>query len=362
MSLIFQQQVPAASLHTLSLQGTAHTLVDLESLDDIPHVIEHAAANNLKIIPLGEGSNLVFPKRSPVLWLRAQFKHIEIVEETNDTVLVKAGAGLNWHHWVSYCLDQGWHGLENLALIPGCVGAAPIQNIGAYGVELDQFVDSVETVCIKAFDDKKPGDKLSFSREQCVFSYRDSIFKKALKDKVLVTAIFFRLTKVFKPDIRYKALDVFFNKQVNFNSKNLTAKQLFDAVVSIRRQRLPDVNASPNAGSFFKNPIVSVKKAESLRKQYAQIPIFEAGPAYGAESRKLSAAWLIEKAGLKGYESKGIQMSDQHALVLINTSAKQTAPAARSTSGEVIEMSNHVIATVYKHFGIQLTPEPRIHF
>ena len=395
MLLEFKEMLPAKALHTLALEGIAKALVDLTSLDDIAKVITYASQKKLKIVPLGSGSNLVFPKSADVLWLRPRFSQIDSIEENKHSVRLNVGAGVNWHEFVSYCVGQGWHGLENLALIPGTVGAAPIQNIGAYGVEIEQFIESVEIVSLASNSlTKKVLEHKTISHRECQFAYRDSVFKHDLKDKVLVTAVNFRLQKGFTPNLNYAELKEYF-ETTNINSiakeksvversdiekpvvekcvvakntpeKNVleksntycdSAKKLFDAVVAIRQQKLPAPDLCPNAGSFFKNPLVSIEKVDALKKQHPTIPSFNMPGDY--DHKKLSAAWLIQTSGLKGFENKGIKVSDKHALVLENVSQNHNR---QSTADDVLEMVKHIQDKVQQNFAVKLEVEPRIRF
>ncbi len=348
MTARFQSQVSAASLHSMRLSGVAHTVVDLNSFEDLSTVVDYARKSTLHIVPLGEGSNLIFPEQAKILWLRPMFKQVEAVRENDNSVWVTVGAGVRWHDFVSYCLDQRWHGLENLALIPGTVGAAPIQNIGAYGVEVDSFIDSVQSITIDS-----RAEVITRSVDECGFSYRDSIFKRSLKDKELVTAVCFRLQKSFTPNLSYAALNEYLIKQGL--SDEPTAQQVFSAVVAIRQQRLPNPSTTPNAGSFFKNPIVSNDIAQTLKNAYIALPAHDVGHGM----KKLSAAWLIDNAGLKGFAINSIKISAQHALVLVNESSSSEKNKG-ATAGDVLKVANYVQDRVKEKFGVDLEPEPRM--
>jgi len=282
---------------------------------------------------LGEGSNTLFiDENSPVI-IKPNFKGIKITETANDYI-VQAGCSENWHELVCYCVDNGINGLENLALIPGSLGAAPVQNIGAYGVELSDFCSSVLW-----FDliHKKP---IMLDREDCAFAYRESIFKNALKNKGLIVEVTLTIPKNWQANLSYQGL--------NTLSENSTARQVMDKVIALRMAKLPDPKKLPNAGSFFKNPIVDQAKFETLGRQFESIPHYKQENG----NIKLAAAWLIDQAGLKGYRKNGVGVHQDQALVLVNVSSV--------TGQSLVDLALYIQKVVKEKFAIVLEPEVRL--
>ncbi len=324
------------NLNTFGVDARAALRIDIEREEDI---LELPSFNPDADLLLGGGSNILLIGDVPgnVLINRIRGRHL--VDSNADTAVIEIGAGENWHETVKWTLDQGFYGLENLALIPGCAGAAPIQNIGAYGVELASRVESVTT-----WDMKKrcwqviPG-------EECGFSYRDSRFKSDEPHRYLITSLSLRLDREFRPRLSYKGLS---DELEGINPESLEAKDVFETVIRIRSTRLPDPARVGNAGSFFKNPVIREDTAQKLITSYPGIPHW---PAEHGRI-KLAAAWMIEYCGLKGYTDGPAGVSEQHALVLINlggASGKQIQAVAR-----------HVSETIFNEFGVELEPEPRI--
>jgi UDP-N-acetylmuramate dehydrogenase len=282
---------------------------------------------------LGEGSNTLFVEDNTPVMIKPEFLGIK-VEENNDYYDVHAACGENWHKLVCFCIEQGINGLENLALIPGSVGAAPVQNIGAYGVEVADFIESVTW-----FDFKKNKSVL-LSKEQCEFDYRASIFKKNLKNKGIITHVTLRFPKCWQGKMSYQGL--------NCLPQNSKAVDIMNAVITIRNSKLPDPKVIPNAGSFFKNPIISAEQFSLLKSTHPEIPHYpqENGTI------KLAAGWLIEASALKGYKMNGAAVHDKQALVLTNPN---------SASGESIKnLAAFVQRKVYDRFAISLQPEVRM--
>jgi UDP-N-acetylmuramate dehydrogenase len=279
-----QQHIDLKPFNSFGVSSHAHYLADIQQAADLPEVLEFAHQRQLPVQLLGGGSNILFTGDFPGVVLHMNSRGIECVTETEDAVVVRAAAGENWHHFVSKCLNKGWYGLENLALIPGTVGAAPIQNIGAYGVELEQFFVELE-----AFDIAS-GDLRKFSREQCEFAYRDSIFKQASQQQV-VLSVSLQLSKRPAPNLSYQAL------RQELAAAQATPRQVFDAVCKIRREKLPDPAYLGNAGSFFKNPVVSRQKYAALQAEHADLPCY---PSDSEDFVKIPAAWLLDAAGWTG--------------------------------------------------------------
>ena len=340
-----QHDVDVSSLHTLALKGTADNFVDVESIEQAQQVLRSASSGRYDIIPFGDGSNLVFPSSGNYLWTRISNKGIRLLSEDQNSVLVEVMAGENWHELVMYCCERSWHGLENLALIPGRVGAAPIQNIGAYGVEVSEFIATVKGLNIVS------GDPFELSARDCRFAYRDSVFKREKRDQCMITSVVFTLSKTFAPHCDYPSLREEL-LQSGVQQESMSAEQLISAVVSIRQRKLPDPAISPNAGSFFKNPIVDAGRFDHIRGRFPSAPAFESGDQF-----KLPAAWLIEQAGLKGFSSGALSMSERHALVLVH----DLGSGERCDASAVSCFARKIIDGVFEQFGVTLEPEPRFY-
>jgi len=285
---------------------------------------------------LGGGSNLLLLGHIPLTFLQADIQGIDY-QDDGDGVTVTAGAGVNWHELVLDSLEQGYSGLENLSLIPGNVGASPIQNIGAYGVELEQLFISLHAV------DLYSGEKRIFTYDDCQFGYRDSIFKNELRGRYMITQV---TLKLFKPHKNSKLVLTYGPlKELADNSEELTAKDVSNEVIKIRQSKLPDPDKLGNAGSFFKNPVVDQQQFQELQQGFPDI----VGYVLNGGQVKLAAGWLIDQAGLKGYRQGNAGVHQQQALVLVNH--------GNATGTEIIRLAGHVRDTVYKKFAVRLEPE-----
>jgi UDP-N-acetylmuramate dehydrogenase len=329
------------ALNTFGVEAQAQFLVSCRSMDALRLMLKDIKDANDPLLVLGDGSNVLFTKNWEGVVLLPQIPGLEQLPSPGSHALVRVGAGENWHRFVDWSLKQGLSGLENLALIPGTVGAAPMQNIGAYGVELQEFVHQVEAVDCATMESR------TFSHAECEFAYRDSFFKGRGKGKYIITHVHFRLPRDEQLKLSYAGIReelALLKAQVN-----PTARDVFKAVVQLREKKLPDPTEYGNAGSFFKNPVVSAEDAARISAEVSGFSYFPSGHQGRA---KLSAAWLIEKADLKGHSVGGAQVSKQHALVLINRK--------RATGAEIWQLANVVIDTVKARFGVQLEPEPLI--
>ncbi|MGK2233337.1 MAG: UDP-N-acetylmuramate dehydrogenase [Colwellia sp.] len=281
---------------------------------------------------LGEGTNSLFCQEHAPTIIKPSLMGIEITESDKD-FKVKVACGQNWHEFVLFCLNKGIFGLENLALIPGSVGAAPVQNIGAYGIEVSNFIDYV------AWFDFAEQKEINFSNEECRFGYRESIFKQALNGKGIITHVNFKFTKAWQPENRYHGL--------NDLPTPVTPQAIMSKVIQLRQAKLPEPKELPNAGSFFKNPIVTEAVFKHLHHQYPTMPYYlqENGAI------KLAAGWLIEQSGLKGIRQRGVGVHENQALVIINYESKQ---------GEnIVALSVYIQEKVMAKFNIKLVPEVR---
>jgi UDP-N-acetylmuramate dehydrogenase len=326
--------------NTLALQARAQAFVTVTTEAELLAALKLAREQQLPVVVLGEGSNVVFAGDIDVLVIQQRMKGIEVLALGDDSVRLRVAAGESWHALVQWTLAQGYFGLENLALIPGTVGAAPIQNIGAYGVELQASLLQVHAR--KIADDTI----LTLANEACEFGYRDSIFKHRLQDQLVITAIDLQLSRCPAVHIRYPALASYFAEHHDIDA---TPQAVFDAVVSIRRSKLPDPAQVPNAGSFFKNPIVANQFIAQLLETFPALPSFPQPDG----SVKVSAAWMIDRCGWKGFRRGDAGVHAQHALVLVNYG---------SANGEqLLALADEIAASVLDTFGVPLEIEPRVY-
>lgn len=325
--------------NTLRLPSRARFFAAPENAGELRALLNTVTARNLPLMVLGGGSNVVFAGDFPGLVLQPAIRGIECIGETAEHYLVEAQAGEPWHGFVQYCLSCNWYGLENLSLIPGTVGASPIQNIGAYGVEITDRFHSLTALEIAT------GRTQVFSHEDCRFAYRESIFKQELRDRYIIESVRFLLHK--KPAVKTAYGDI----QQELMAKGIdlpTPQQVAAAVIAIRTRKLPAPAMLANAGSFFKNPLVPVAVLEDLRARFPEIV------AYPQEGEaKLAAGWLIEKAGWKGRAIGPVGTYDKQALVLVNH--------AGATGADVLAVASAIQKAVLDLFGVQLEMEPRIY-
>lgn len=326
------------SLNTLAVPASAAYFSVVASLEEAKQAIQQ----RLKVLPLGEGSNIAFAGDYDGLVIKNQISGIELLEDKPASVTIEVGGGENWHALVTHCLEMGWHGMENMALIPGTVGAAPIQNIGAYGVELSSVFESLSYLPINKFEEVAIR---VLDHAACQFGYRDSVFKNALRDKALVTSI--RLTLSKKPEINSSHPALL--KYLQAKKLAATPKNVYTAVCAIRDGKLPNPASIPNAGSFFQNPVVSAETFEALSERFNLMPNYPMPDG----NKKLAAAWLIEQVGWKGKQCDSTGMHASQALVLVNP--------ARANGERVLEVAHQVAHSVHEQFGVQLEIEPRIY-
>nr|WP_269449289.1 UDP-N-acetylmuramate dehydrogenase [Grimontia celer] len=318
--------------HTFGIDVQAKAIIEAQSAEDFIKIWRDRA-DEPKIV-LGEGSNLLFCEDFDGIVILNRLKGIDVEETASHWHLHVAG-GENWHHLVKWTVEQGMPGLENLALIPGLVGSAPIQNIGAYGVELNERCEYVDVLMLET------GEVIRMGAGACEFGYRDSVFKRELKDKAIILAVGFQLSKAWKPVIGYGALGDLASKD------DVSAKEVFDKVCEIRSEKLPDPNLLGNAGSFFKNPVVPKTQIKSLLADNEKIPSFEVSNS----EVKLAAGWLIDQCGLKGKSVGGASVHDKQALVLVNSGG--------ATASDVVTLAKEVVDTVQQRFGVLLEHEVR---
>lgn len=325
------------ALNSFGLDVAARYMAEVSSVDALREVLggDHPWQNHMI---LGGGSNVLFTQNYDGLIIKNSIGGIEVTKEMDDEVLVKAGAGVVWHDLVMFCVDRGFGGIENLSLIPGCVGAAPMQNIGAYGVEVKDVFDQ-----LTAFDLNEKVER-AFSAEECEFGYRESVFKRKLKGQFLISSLQLRLSKKPKINTSYGAIDAELSAM---NVENPSIKDVSSAVISIRSSKLPDPAVLGNAGSFFKNPILPIEKVNALKKDFPDMPTYQF-----LDKMKVAAGWLIEHCGWKGKRIGNCGSHAKQALVLVNYGG--------STGGEIFKLSEQIQASVLEKFEIQLEREVNV--
>ncbi len=335
--LDIQENVSLQGFNTLALDVYARYFFEIENVEQIPNVFEFSDHHQLPVLILGGGSNVVITKNFPGLVLKISLSGIN-TKEHGDTVFVTAAAGENWHQLVTTCLRNGYYGIENLALIPGSVGAAPLQNIGAYGVELSDVLASVSGW------DREHKTWSDLSGDQCELAYRDSVFKRQRKDNFVITTVTLKLNKRALTKNTYQALQHSLDQQ---SISQPTPQQIADTVIAVRRSKLPDPAELANVGSFFKNPIVSCEQAKQLLKDFPSMVQYPQDNGV-----KLAAGWLLEQAGWKGKRIAGVGMHDQQSLVLINYD--------QGSGDDVIELAEAIKRDILDKFGVQLMIEPTV--
>jgi len=327
-----------SKLNTFGIYANAKFFAEVSTEAELMTLFNSEEFKNNKKIFLGGGSNLLLTRDWPGIVVLNKLKGIEIIREEENVVILRAMGGVVWHDLVEFASERGYWGIENLSLIPGSVGAAPMQNIGAYGAELRNTLVSVEAYEIDT------GQKKIFGRDECALRYRDSIFKNALRGKYFISAVTLELKKDGQPNTEYKILQDYLEKNKIIPK---SPKDLSDAVAAIRRSKLPDPKVIGNAGSFFKNVFVEQAALEKLKKDYPDISYFE------DEGRiKIPAAWLIERAGWKGYRQGNVGVHEKQALVLVNHGG--------ASGREILELAQKIIASVEEKFGLTLQPEVNI--
>ncbi|MGC4077600.1 MAG: UDP-N-acetylmuramate dehydrogenase [Rubrivivax sp.] len=334
-----ESRVSLREHNSFGLPAVARTLVRVRSEADVRRVVDHPEFGRAPKLILGGGSNLVLTRDVDAVVLKIEIEGRRLVAETEDAWIVEAGAGERWHDLVAWTLDQGLPGLENLALIPGTVGAAPVQNIGAYGVELKDRFHSLDVV------DLITGRSVTLDAAMCRFGYRDSIFKQDLAGKSVVTRVRLRLPKPWVPALGYLDLE---RKMAETGDTHPSARTIFDWVCAIRRAKLPDPAAIGNVGSFFKNPVVSAEQCRDIIDRDPEIVHYPLPDG----SVKLAAGWLIDACGWKGKSVGRAGVYERQALVLVNRGG--------ASGAEVVTLARAIQESVYGRFGIRLEPEPVI--
>lgn len=324
--------------NTFGIDVNARKFVEVTTVEELREVLKNMYASELFI--LGGGSNMLLTKDVDQTVLHINLKGREVVEESETEVVVQAMAGENWHEFVQYCIKNGFGGLENLSLIPGNVGTAPIQNIGAYGVEIKDTFENCKAMDLQTLQLK------TFTRDDCSFGYRDSIFKNEAKGKYIITSVSFRLSKKdHKLNTSYGAIDLFLEEK---GITNPSIDDVSQAVIEIRNSKLPNPRELGNSGSFFKNPVVTKEKLKTLQEQFPELPFY----VVDEKMVKVPAGWLIDRAGLKGYREGDAGVHKKQALVLVNY--------GNASGHDILNLSEKVRQQVWDMFGIEISPEVNI--
>lgn len=331
-----RENISLKALNTMGVDVKARYFCALHKLGGLKSVMQWKKEHpELPVLFLGGGSNMLFTQDYEGLVVHIQLKQREIIGTMGGYVYVRAGAGENWHDFVRWTVEQGYAGLENLSLIPGTVGAAPVQNIGAYGVEVKDCIEQVQAI------DWQSAEIRDFTLPECQFAYRDSFFKSVEPKRWLIASVTFKLP--VKPEWK---LD-YAGMQEQLEGKELTAENISDAVIAIRQSKLPDPAVIGNAGSFFKNPILPKSQWEQLKAAYPNLPSWEQESGV-----KTSAGWLIDQCGWKGQRDGDAGTYEKHALVLVNHGQAQ--------GKELWDFAQRIIASVEEKFGVTLEPEPSV--
>ena len=324
--------------NTFGIDVKAKTFISVETIEDLKTVLQKNYAEGLFI--LGGGSNMLLTRDIDSTVLHIGLKGKQIIKETEADVLIEINAGENWHEIVLWTLENNWGGFENLSLIPGNIGTAPIQNIGAYGTEIKDNLVAVKAINIQTLEIRE------FSNEECSFGYRDSIFKNKEKGKYIILSVTFKLKK--KEHLVKTNYGTIAQALEEMGIKDPSIKDVSDAVIKIRKEKLPDPQILGNSGSFFKNPVVDKDHLEKLKNIYPEIPSYEVGEG----EYKIPAGWLIEKVGLKGYREGDAGVHKNQALVLVNYGT--------ATGTEILELAKKVQREVFSKFKVELQPEVNI--
>src|SRR5690554_426089 len=334
---MLQRNVNLAPFTTFAVEAKTAYFASFTTIEELKKLLSEV--KDRKLLILGGGSNILFRNNFDGVTLHNKIQGISTVKEDENYIVLKVGAGEVWHDFVLYTLSKGWGGVENLSLIPGSVGASPMQNIGAYGVEIKDVFESLEAVEISS------GELRTFSHEECQFGYRESVFKKSLKDKYVITSVSYRLSKHPVLNTSYGAIE---NELKSMGILHPTIQDVSKAVIAIRQSKLPDPKEIGNVGSFFKNPIISLSHFEKLKKEYPEIPSYKVSEV----EVKVPAGWLIDKAGWKGKTIQNYGVHKKQALVLVNY--------GKASGEDIYELSEKIIKDIQLRYGILLEREVNI--
>ncbi len=331
-----QQNISLKPYNTFGIDVEAEKFVEVTDKSQLKSILEN---NILPLLILGGGSNLLLTKDFEGLAIKNNIKGIEVVAEDDESVTLKVGAGESWHQFVMHCIANNYCGVENLSLIPGNVGASPMQNIGAYGVEVKDVITKVEAVSLKDFTIKE------FTNQECEFGYRTSIFKTSHKGQYFISAVTFKLSKYPDLNTSYGAIDT---ELKNRGVSNPSIKDVSDAVIAIRQSKLPDPTQIGNSGSFFKNPVVAEEVKNSIVSNFENAPNYPQADG----TFKMAAGWLIEQCGWKGKMIGNYGVHDKQALVLVNHGGAK--------GSDIFQLSEDIIQSVQQKFNITLEREVNI--
>lgn len=335
-----QQNISLKPYNTFGIAVSASHYAAVHSIDELKELLANEELKQLPMLVMGGGSNMLLTQDFAGLVIHIKIQGIKVVSENENHVWVEAGAGEVWHHFVMHCIEHDYAGVENLSLIPGSVGAAPMQNIGAYGVEIKDVFHSLEAININTLG------TVVFHNEECRFGYRESIFKNTVKGQYIITGVTFRLNKKPTLNTSYGAIETELDA-MGVDKTQLTIRDVSNAVINIRSSKLPNPAEIGNAGSFFKNPVVSAEKVAELKAQYPDMPAYPSG-----ESQKLAAGWLIEQCGWKGYREDGYGVHKNQALVLVNYGGAK--------GNDIYNLSSKIVQSVHDKFGVELEREVNI--
>jgi len=333
------ENYPLLKLNTFGIDVKAKYFTSINTINELIEATKTNVFKDLELLILGGGSNILFTKDFDGLVILNNIKGKEIIDQNQQSIFLKIGAGENWHELVMYCVDNGWGGIENLSLIPGNTGTAPMQNIGAYGVEIKETFIELEALEISS------GKIVKFNNSDCEFGYRESVFKNKMKNQYIILNITLELKKNPVLNINYGDVKAILESQ---NIKNPGIKELSNAIISIRQSKLPDPKKIGNSGSFFKNPIVSLNQLELIKKKYPNVVNYE----INENEFKIAAGWLIERAGWKGKKFNNYGIHEKQALVLVNYGL--------ANGMEIFELSEKIILDIKDKFGITLEREVNI--
>ena len=333
------ENYPLLKLNTFGVDVKAKYFTSINTINELIEATKTNVFKDLELLILGGGSNILFTKDFDGLVILNNIKGKEIIDQNQQSIFLKIGAGENWHELVMYCVDNGWGGIENLSLIPGNTGTAPMQNIGAYGVEIKETFIELEALEISS------GKIVKFNNSDCEFGYRESVFKNKMKNQYIILNITLELKKNPVLNINYGDVKAILESQ---NIKNPDIKEVSNAIISIRQSKLPDPKKIGNSGSFFKNPIVSLNQLELIKKKYPNVVNYE----INENEFKIAAGWLIERAGWKGKKFNNYGIHEKQALVLVNYGL--------ANGMEIFELSEKIILDIKDKFGITLEREVNI--
>ena len=338
MSTSINSNYPLRGYNTFNISVNAKLFYEFKDKVSLQKILNREDLKNENILILGGGSNILFSKNYDGLILKNGILGINIISETNNHVEVQVGAGENWHEFVLWSINNNLSGIENLALIPGLVGASPIQNIGAYGMEVKDTITNVK------FIDIKSGIEKSLNNKDCNFQYRSSIFKKELKNKTIITDVTFKLSKTDLNIIKYGAI----KSELKSLKEKPSSKAICQAVINIRSRKLPNPKELGNSGSFFKNPIITNNKYKQLKKNFPDLVAYKESNT----NMKIAAGWLIERAGWKGFKDKNVGVYKNQALVLVNH--------GNASGQDIIDLSKKIQESIFQKFQIEILPEVNI--